>query len=84
MNIPCLAPYGDSPNAHVFTDSQGNLFYFSYITLVAFRTLKTGLVCLENSWSTTTGKHLNWIEPDKKARVDYEEFNRQLEFALGK
>ena len=29
-----------------------------------------------NNWRTTTGKHLNWIQPDKKKRVTKEEFDR--------
>lgn len=31
-------------------------------------------VVSENVWSTTTGKHLNHIDPDKKNRVPWEEF----------
>jgi hypothetical protein len=57
-------------NSLVFTDSQGNRFYYSYKTLVAFFNVRTGLVCLKNYWSVTTGKHLNAIEPDKKRRVN--------------
>lgn len=52
--------------------------YFSYETVVAFRAPKTGLVVSENVWSSTTGKHLNWICPDKSRRVSNEEFEKQL------
>jgi len=41
-----------------------------------FSTSRTGLVCRKNEWGTTTGKHLNWIQPDKKKRVTGKEFDR--------
>jgi len=66
-----------------FTDTNGNEFYFSYKTLVAFRTLKGDLVCMKNYWGTTTGKHLNWIQPDKKQRVTDAEFNRLYAESFG-
>jgi len=84
ISIPKFSSYGDysSDNygAHsmVFTDNKGRSFYFSYKTLVAFEDVNHGLVCLQNYWNTTTGKHLNWIEPDKKKRVDQETFDRLL------
>lgn len=82
--LPEFRSYGDYSNdnygAHslVFTDTQGNDFYFSYKTCVAFSTIKTGLVCSENVWSVTTGKHLNWIQPDKKERVSNDVFEQML------
>ena len=39
-------------------------FYFSYETIIAFRD-ENGLKISKNIWSTTTGKHLNWIDDDK-------------------
>lgn len=54
----------------------GITVYFSYKTPVAFETAKTGLVCRVNDWSTTTGKHLNAIQPDKSKRVSGQEFER--------
>ena len=68
-------------NGHTqgFTDNYGNDYYFSYDTLVAFRSLNTGLVIMENYWSTTTGKHLNWINRDHSIRVDSETFNEKLQ-----
>ena len=62
-----------------FTDNYNNDYYFSYDTLVAFRSLNTGLVVMENYWSTTTGKHLNWINRDHSIRVDSDTFNKLLE-----
>jgi len=57
----------------------GNLtVYFSYQTPIAFQTAKTGLVCRVNDWSTTTGKHLNAIQPNKAKRIPGAEFEKQL------
>ncbi len=56
--------------------------YYSYKTIVAFYTTQTGLIVCENHWSTTTGKHLNWINPDKSKRVKYDDFQVQLQSAL--
>jgi len=53
-------------------------YYFSYNTLVAFDSPKTGLVCQINYWGNTTGKHLNWIEPNHNKRVNQEEFYKLL------
>ena len=65
-----------------FTDPKGHSFYYSYDTLVAF-TGKSGIVCLKNYWSTTTGKHLNAIEPDHKKRVDQETFDKLYQESFG-
>jgi hypothetical protein len=63
----------------------GNLtLYFSYQTVVAFRSNELGLVIRENDWSTTTGKHLNWIDPEKKIRISGEEFEKLLSKTLKK
>ena len=62
-------------HALCFTDPQGRDYYFSYNTLIAFNSRSTGLVCLQNYWATTTGKHLNAIQPDHKKRVDQATFN---------
>lgn len=85
MELPNFHSYGDysSSNygAHTmcFTDARGCDYYFSYKTLVAFRSPQTGLVCRENDWNTTTGKHLNWIQPDHKVRVNRDTFFKELE-----
>lgn len=52
--------------------------YFSYDTIVAFR-IGGKLVISENAWSNTTGKHLNFINPNKEIRIPYGEFKRKLE-----
>lgn len=50
-------------------------FAFSYTTLVGFLNPEDHIwtVC-ENVWSATTGKHLNYLNPDKKTRVPFAEF----------
>jgi len=68
--------YGSHTQA--FTDNYGNDYYFSYNTLVAFRSNKTGLVVMENYWGNTTGKHLNWINRDHSIRVDEDTFEKLL------
>lgn len=48
--------------------------YFSYETLIAVN----GLVS-QNEWSKTTGKFLNELEPNHKARVSHEEVLKEAE-----
>ena len=84
--LPKIYNYGnyssDNYGAHSLAVDIGPIeVYFSYQTPIAFR-YRHGLVCSENAWSTTTGKHLNWIQPDKKQRVPHEEFKRLLQEAL--
>jgi len=67
--------YGSSRSVYI-----GSLtLYFSYDTVVAFSSPKTGLVIRKNDWSTTTGRHLNAINENKKIRIDGEEFEKQLD-----
>ena len=51
----------------------GDRFWFSYNTCVAFR-INGEFHIRENVWGTTTGKHLNWIDPDKSIREDSKTF----------
>jgi hypothetical protein len=74
-NLPKISNYGryssDNYGAHTLCVSVGTVdMYFSYKTLVAFRTPDTGLVVGENVYSPTTGKHLNWIDGGKTAKKD--------------
>tara|TARA_B100001250_G_C19760242_1_gene772077 strand:+ start:110 stop:460 length:351 start_codon:yes stop_codon:yes gene_type:complete len=68
-----------------FTDPTNRQFWFSYKTLIAFYAPdKSGLwstYVIQNQWSTTTGKHLNWIDAgNKKERLTPEDFeNKYLE-----
>ena len=66
----------DNYGAHtlVFEDGNGNEFWFSYDTLVAFR-IKHEFHIIKNYWGTTTGKHLNWINNNQDIRETREEFN---------
>ena len=82
MNLPTIEGYGDYKSDNyglnaIRVSVAGMTVWFSYKTPVAFETAQTGLVCRENDWSATTGKHLNWIEPDKSRRVSGLEFERQ-------
>lgn len=55
-------------NAVTIATDKGQVdLYFSYSTLVAVN----GTVS-KNIWSVTTGKLLNELQPNKKARVDHE------------
>ena len=85
--LPTFRSYGNYSSSNYgahsleFTDPRGNSFYFSYNTLVAFMG-KEGIVCIKHYWSSTTGRHLNWIQPDKKRRVDKETFDRLYDEAF--
>lgn len=57
--------------------------FFSYETIVAFRK-KGKLYCSKNVWSRTTGKMLNDLCSDKKRRLEFEEFEKELEKVLKK
>ena len=58
--------------------------YFSYKTVIAFRSPDTGLVIRENAWRATTGKHLNGINRDHTIRISGTEFEKQFEKMLRK
>ena len=61
----------------------GNLdLYFSYETVIAFRSERTGFVIRQNDWSMTTGKHLNAINSDHSIRISSVDFERELEDCL--
>jgi len=81
--LPKIENYGkystSNYGAHTLIVSIGNLsVYFSYSTPVAFSTSHHGLICSENIWGNTTGKHLNWIMPDKKKRIKNDMFEARL------
>lgn len=54
-------------------------FWFSYDTCVAFNSPETGFMCRENSWSVTTGKLLNELQPNKDKRIKSAEFEKLLD-----
>ncbi len=51
--------------------------YFSYETIVGVNN-----VVSVNNWSKTTGKLLNYLEPDKSKRVEHEEVLKEVEKQL--
>ena len=82
--LPTIRNYGpySSSNygAHSLRVTVGQLdVYFSYNTPVAYSTDHDGLVCRENDWGPTTGKHLNAIDPNKKNRIPGAEFEQRLQ-----
>lgn len=86
--LPKIRNYGryssDNYGAHTLVvDLDTISLYYSYDTIVAFHDGQ-GLVCSVNQWTVTTGKHLNWIQPDKKRRVNAETFDKLLAEALAR
>ncbi len=58
---------------------NGVVVYFSYKTPIAFYTKSGELFISENNWNTTTGRHLNYIDSDKKKRIPHSEFLRKYD-----
>ncbi len=77
MYIPSVEHPTDRPNFYIINTDQG-VFWYSYKTCIAFRTVDTGLVIRENAWSSTTGKHLNEINRDHSIRIPGVEFEERL------
>lgn len=74
----------DNYGGHSTAVQIGNLvLYFSYDTVVAFKEDGHLMRVCENVWTVTTGKHLNWLEEDKKQRIPFKQFQTDLEHALG-
>ena len=89
--LPSFDTYGNyssenyGAHALVFTDADGNCYWFSYKTLVAFQKWDDRLVVRQNDWGTTTGKHLNAIDGgDKKTRLPALEFDKAFEVTFGR
>jgi len=83
MKLPQFHNYMNSINRNYglnslhFTGPQGDKFWFSYKTLIAFKSKKFGVMVIhENNWGPTTGKHLNHIDRDKSKRVDHITFKK--------
>ena len=83
MFTPNFYNYGNYSNDNYgthslcFSDSQGNRYWYSYSTLVAFR-VKGEFHIIKNYWGTTTGRHLNWIDDDKSIQEDRATFDANL------
>ena len=60
-----------------------NRVYYSYNTAVGVETPNNDLFISENVWSTTTGRHLTWIDGGsreaKESRMRYKDFIELLE-----
>jgi hypothetical protein len=81
--LPSYSVYGANHNAQCFTDANGNTFWFSYTTLVAFKIANFPIVVHENDWGNTTGKHLNLIDGGNRAtRLKDAAFRKKLKQCL--
>ena len=81
MGYPSVRSYCENSGNNTLV-TIGNLdLYFSYNTIIAFNSPK-GSETIRNYWSTTTGKHLNAITPDKNSRIDRGEFEKKLDEVL--
>lgn len=85
--LPKISSYGKYDNsnygAHTLKVDLGDIeFYYSYETIVAYADNQDHLVCCENVWTTTTGKHLNWIMSDKKLRTKSDNFQEMLKLSI--
>ena len=82
MNQPQLYPnYGFKRNFTYLIIGPLDLWY-SYKTVIAFRTPATGLVVSENLWGPTTGKHINAISRDQ--RTPRTEFQARLDEVMAR
>lgn len=83
MNVSINHPT-DRPNFCVVTVGDLSV-WFSYRTPVAYQYGSGRIVVRENDWSTTTGKHLTYIDGgDKRSRVPGDVFMAGLEKVLPK
>jgi len=87
--LPSISSYGnyesDNYGVNTLRVSYNSItIYYSYKTIIAYRDFTDGLVICENVWSVTTGKHLNWINPDHSIRLSYDDFQEKLQQALNR
>lgn len=86
--LPKISSYGNySDNRNVVIPSLqidlGEItLYYSYNTIVAYSDSQDGQIVCRNEWGVTTGKHLNWINPNHKTRTPINEFQTMLIDAL--
>lgn len=89
MPVPTLInPTGRKTDAHIFTDAEGNEFFFSYQTCIAYRgdapdspTPGDGGVAIRvaNAWGPTTGRHFKELGCSHFQVMDSENFIAMLE-----
>jgi len=94
LNNLDISNYGnyasDNYGAHTMRLRLGRFtLWYSYNTVIAFTGPGMPLIgrsiwCCENCWGPTTGKHLNFIEPDKTKRVPVDEFEKELSRILSR
>lgn len=89
MKLPKISSYGNYSNnnygAHTLKVDMGTFeLYYSYETIVAYYDSQDGLVCSINQWGSTTAKHLNFIQPNKKNRVEVDVFEAMLQEMLSR
>ncbi len=64
-----------APNFTRIIDGGFNQFWFSYDTLIAFKSKAGKVHARTNDWKTTTGKHLNQVDGgNKEGRLNFEAF----------
>lgn len=87
--LPTIKGYGEYKSGNYGAHSlrvqfpSGLTIWYSYETVVAFQqSYNAERIVRQNDWSTTTGKHLNWIDGGskeaKKARMKGETFELVL------
>jgi len=81
---PRISYYGQTatPRTNARLEDYGSIkFFYSYDTVIAYEDNTDGLVVTINEWTTTTGKHLNYIDPNHDTRKDPDTFKAMLEAA---
>ena len=57
------------------------VLYFSYKTIIAISD-NNGLKIVKNIWGNTTGRHLNYINTDKKIRIEHDQLMTYINHKL--
>ena len=85
--LPTIEHPTDQPNftlVHLGEVGGDITLAFSYTTVVGFHVLGAGWTVHENIWTTTTNRHLNYLDQGRKGgRVDADTFARALADTLG-
>ncbi len=71
----------DKANFYLVTTTNGEkevTVAFSYFTPIGFRDTSGEWVIRQNDWSNTTGRHLNYLDADKRVRISGADFERLL------
>ncbi len=56
--------------------------WFSYGSVIGFRYAGESVVVTSQSYSNTTSKHQNLIDPEKRYRISPSDFSERLEYYL--